>query len=221
MTDFGDIGAALEGSGLSVVGAFHPEAEHLAPKGIATLILLGPGGPEMWAAFGTSVEASDGLANPMDRWSARVIGALADQLGAQAFFPFGGPPWQPFQRWAVAGEGAVSSPVGMQATAGRGLWASYRGALGFAHRLELPAMDHASPCAPCPAPCRTACPVDAFADGSYDIARCASHLQTEAGAPCLDGCLVRRACPAGTSLNLPVGQRRFHMEAFLRARRQE
>jgi len=224
MTGFTEVRDAVEAAGLDVVGGFHPGPED-APQdgpedglqGIGTLLLLGPGGPRMWRAFQASAEAEGGAADPLDRWSRRIVGALAETLGARAFFPFGGPPWHPFQRWAKRGEAAVGSPVIMQATPGRGLWASYRGALGFAETLNLPAWETASPCAPCPAPCRTACPVDAFQGGTYDVPRCTAHVQSPEGAACRDGCLVRRACPAGAGLDLPPDQRRFHMAAFLRA----
>lgn len=203
--------------GLSVVGAFHPKAEDLAPEGCRTLVLLGPGGPAMWEAFTAAPEFSDGTPHPMDRWSTRVIGGLAMQFEAEALFPFGGPPYQPFQRWAARGEGARTSPVAMQVTAERGLWASYRGALAFDEQLEVPGVAAADPCTDCPAPCLTACPVDAFAAGSYDVPRCTSHVQSPAGAECSQGCLVRRSCPAGAALDLPAAQRTFHLQAFLRA----
>lgn len=205
--------------GLAVVGALDSSAgpEAMVPDGVSVLVLLGPGGPQMWTVFSTSPEALDGAADALDRWSARVIGDLAEALDAQAFFPFGGPPWSPFQRWAAAGEGAVVSPVSMQASPSRGLWASYRGALGFADPFTVPAPG-ASPCMDCPAPCQTACPVDAFADGTYDTAACVAHVDG-AGTACRDGCLVRRVCPAGAALDLPLEQRRFHMSAFLKAQR--
>jgi hypothetical protein len=212
-----EIKARVTATGIGVVGAFHPEAEDSAPAGIATLILLGPAGPEMWHAFQTAPEYGDGAPHPMDRWSERVIGGLATKLDAQAFFPFGGPPWQPFQKWAVTGEGAVSSPVSMQATMGRGLWTSYRGALGFRERLALPDATKQSPCLDCKAPCLTACPVDAFSDGTYNVPRCVEHLQQEPRVACRNGCLVRTACPYGGAISLPVKQRAFHIDAFLRA----
>ena len=39
----------LDAFGLSIVGGFHPRAEDGVADGIETLLLLGPGGPEMWA----------------------------------------------------------------------------------------------------------------------------------------------------------------------------
>ena len=212
----GDRAAAM---GLSVVGAFHPRAGDGAPEGVGTICLLGACRDRMWQVFSGGKEASDGRPDPLDRWSRRVIGGLAAELGAVALYPFGGPPYQPFQRWAARGEGAVASPVAMQVTPGRGLWASWRGALGFGERIVLPRREGASPCPACPAPCRTACPVDAFAGGAYDVPRCVAHITSPAGAACREGgCLVRHACPAGRDLAPPAEQRRFHMEAFIRAR---
>ena len=40
------------------------------------------------------------LDDPLDRWSRRLIERLARELGGRALFPFGGPPFLPFQRWA-------------------------------------------------------------------------------------------------------------------------
>lgn len=212
-----EVRAAAHEKGLSVVGAFHPGPEDGAPAGIGTLALLGPEGPGMWAAFGTASESGDDLPDPLDRWSRRVIDGLAVQLGAVALYPFGGPPWHPFQAWARLAEGAVASPVGMQASPSRGLWASWRGALGFAGRLAGVTPPGPNPCLCCPAPCLTACPVDAFAGGAYDVPACTAHVLSPAGAACRDGCLVRAACPAGAGLGLPMAERAFHMAAFLRA----
>jgi hypothetical protein len=179
---FDAIAAAVEATGLRIVGWFHAAEGDGVPEGIATL--------------------------------------LAERLGGTALVPFGGPPWHPFQRWAARGEGAVASPVAMQATPGRGLWASYRGAVGFAARLDLPRRLLADPCRGCPAPCLTACPVDAFARGAYDVAGCVAHVIDKAGEACRGGCLVRLSCPAGAALELPRGQRAFHMAAFLAAQAQ-
>lgn len=204
-------------TGLAAVGAFHPGPEDAAPDGVRTLVLLGPANGRMWAEFQASKEAEDGGADPLDRWSRRVIDALAARLGAQSFYPFGGPPWHPFQRWAEKGEGAMRSPVAMQATPQRGLLASYRGALGFSEHLALGAAPGQSPCLGCPAPCLMACPVNAFRDGRYDVPACVAHVILPAGAACRNGCLVRMACPASAGADLPVEQRAFHMAAFLRA----
>lgn len=210
---------AAAAAGLGVAGAFHTQAGDGAPEGIGTICLLGARRGRMWEVFSGSPEASDGRPDPLDRWSRRVIGDLAADLGAVALFPFGGPPYQPFQRWAARGESAVASPVAMQVTPGRGLWTSYRGALGFREPLALAGGDATDPCPACPAPCLTACPVDAFAGGTYDVPRCVAHIASPAGAACREGgCLVRHACPAGRDATPPAEQCRFHMDAFIRAR---
>ena len=115
-------------------------------------MLLGPAGPAFWQAFRGSAERADGGPDPLDRWSARVIGGLADALGAVALFPFGGPPWRPFTAWARASGEAWVSPVGLLVHARAGLLVSYRGALGLPERLALPdrRRGHATP-APGPA----------------------------------------------------------------------
>lgn len=215
-----EIADAASQAGLSLVGAFHCEPDDLAPQDLRTLVLLGPADSTMWAHFRISTEARDGLPDPLDRWSCRVIGGLAASLGGVALFPFGRPPWLPFQRWAARGEAAVVSPVGIQVSPRRGLWASYRGALGFAARLRLDAFSEEyrrDPCLGCAAPCLRACPVDAFADGTYDVPACVVHVKGEFGTACRDGCLVRVSCPAGGGMDLPLEQRAFHMAAFLRA----
>src|ERR1700685_3273530 len=99
------IRAAIEARGLSYRGAFHAAADDL-PDGneLGTLVLAGFAGNSNWRHFKESGEACDGEADPLDRWSLRVIGALAQDLGAAAMFPFIGPPWLPFLRWARKAE---------------------------------------------------------------------------------------------------------------------
>lgn len=212
-----DVRVTCRSDGLAVVGAFHPGPDDLAPKGCETLVLLGADGEALWTAFSASPEAGDGDPDPMDRWSRRTISSLADRLGAAPVFPFGGPPYAPFQRWAVRGERARPSPVALLVTPERGLWTSYRGALAFPVALSIDPPADLDPCLGCPAPCQSACPVDAFSGGTYRVADCASHATSAAGSSCRDGCLVRTACPAGEGLALPKAQKAFHMAAFLKA----
>lgn len=213
------IDSALAPHGLAAAGAFHPEPGDGAPEGVGTLVLVGARGGALWRVFTAAAEFADGAADPLDRWSRRVLEQVAAELGARALFPFGGPPYQPFQRWAARGEPAYPSPVGMQVSVARGLWVSYRGALGFAGRLAIGLPVRGDPCCGCPAPCKTACPVNAFAGGRYDVAGCAAHIATPAGTACREaGCLVRHACPAGAAAAPPAAQCGFHMRAFLRAR---
>ncbi len=200
-------------SALEIFGALHPTDL----EGIGTLILLGPREPGFWPGFIQSPEYRDGNPDAIDRWSTRVIGALADEFGAKAFFPFGGPPYHPFIRWALDSGRAWQSPVHLLVHDRAGLFVSYRGALGFAERLTLPLQPAASPCNSCAdRPCLTACPIAALSDRGYDVPACKSFLRSDAGDDCMTGgCLVRRACPISRGYGRVAEQSAFHMKAFL------
>ena len=206
--------------GLAVLGGFAAAPEHGAPQPVASIALLGFA-EDGWDVFAASPEARDGAPDPLDRWSHRVVEGLADALDAVAFFPFGGPPYHPFLRWAEATGRIWPSPVGMSIHDERGLWVAFRGALGFRDaRPDLIRKDAEKPCDTCAGkPCLRACPVEAFATGTYDVPACVGHIASEAGADCLNrGCLVRRACPVGTSWTPAPNRAAFHMRAFKRAR---
>ncbi|MEM6679643.1 MAG: ferredoxin [Pseudomonadota bacterium] len=208
----------LAQDGLSITGAFHPTPDDPGAEGRGTVAMVGAVDGAMWSAFSAAPEATDRAAAPLDRWSARIVGAAAEAVGAEAVFPFGGPPYAPFMAWAARAEGAVPSPIGMSVTAARGLHASWRGAVAFADVLDLRLVSapQTVPCGQCVAPCRTSCPVDAFAGGRYDIAACVAHVSGPEGADCRSGgCLARRSCPA--SMALPPAQRAFHLAAFTTA----
>ncbi len=223
-------------------------ADGARPK---TLLLLGNSDAAMWKAFRAAPEgreeggsrpaasnaplpnsapsnapasnapASNADLGPLDRWSLRVIGELADRLEAEAVFPFGGPPYYPFQAWAQKAEPVWPSPLGVLVHREHGLWHAYRGALCFDREIDLPARDdHTSPCLTCAAqPCLTRCPVAAFSQRGYDVSACAGHLATPAGADCMElGCRARRACPLGVAARYEPAQAAFHMRAFLTAR---
>jgi hypothetical protein len=222
--------------GLAVRGAFHPEpSEFGTVTGVGepgTVILLGFTGSDQWSVFQDSTEARDGLPHPLDRWSRRVIGALASEFGAADFYPTGSPsPPLPFQRLAQRCEPVYPSPIGLLIHETYGLWHAYRGGLCLQERIALPSSPpkpptpsspsprQGSPCERCQdRPCLSACPVSAFKNGSFDLDACVSHVMSAAGADCRDkGCLARRACPVGPEFRYAPAQARFHMSAFLRA----
>lgn len=213
MARFADIEEAARGEGLVPLGGLHPRPGDGAPEGCRTIVLLGPDGHAFWEHFQGSGEVRDGAPDPLDRWSERVVGRLADRLGAEPLFPFGGPPWRPFIRWARESGEAWASPVTILVHARLGLFASYRGALAFAQAVDLPPAPP-RPCDACSGPCREACPVGALTGAGYDVAACHAYLDTAAGADCMSrGCAVRRACPVGADLR-PEPQSAFHMTAF-------
>jgi hypothetical protein len=213
--------AAIRRAGLLPRGALHlDESERTGALGeVRTIVLAGMAGRDGWSAFAASPEASDGLQHPLDRWSRRMIERLAGELGGRALFPFEGPPFLPFQRWAQRAEPVHSSPIGLLIHPHYGLWHSYRGALSFAQELAMPEPPAVpSPCETCSGRwCLSACPVGAFSSLGYDVAACASHLNSEAGRDCMAaGCLARRACPIGVDHAYGPEQASFIMRAFLR-----
>ncbi len=216
-----DLSDRANSAGLSLRGAFHPSQGDGLDGSVQTLVLLGWIGGAQWPAFASSPESADGEAHPLDRWSRRVVDGLAQEFGASTFYPFGGPPYLPFQRWAKRGDDVFASPLGIYVHPRHGLWHSYRGALGFAERLDLPARaSAASPCDSCSEkPCLSTCPVSAFTPGHYDVDRCAAHVKSSEGMPCrMGGCLARRACPVAPHLAYGPDEASFYMKAFLAAR---
>ena len=129
-------------------------------RGVGTLVLVGVVGRRCWEAF-QAAEESRQTRDALDRWSRRIVGELAAELGADALFPFGGPPFLPFIRWARRAECVHPSPIGPLIHPDYGLWHAYRGALAFADTLVLPpADDRPRPCDTCAdKPCLTTCPV--------------------------------------------------------------
>jgi len=219
-----DIREAVENAGLAWRGAFHATPQDNAPAETKTVVLLGFTGARGWPAFAASDEASDQQPHPLDRWSRRIIGGMAEAWGAVAFYPFGGPlggqPGVPFLRWAQRAEAVHPSPLGLFIHPTWGLWHSYRGALALPHLLDLsPREESPSPCAQCDTkPCLSACPVNAFSANAaalYDVPRCKSHLATTSGTDCLQhACAARRACPVGAAYCYETAQASFHMRAF-------
>lgn len=210
-----DVAALAAAHRLAVFGAFHAGPEDDAPEGTGTLVLLGPAEPGFWAHLTAQPEWADGKPDPVDRWSRRVIGRLACDLRAKALFPFGGPPWRPFYRWALRSGRAWESPVRLLVHDTAGLMVSYRGALALRDRLALPPPP-ASPCKTCAAkPCLTACPAGALGPTGYDVPACHAFLDTAAGEDCrAAGCRVRRVCPVSQSYGRIPVQSAYHMRQF-------
>jgi ferredoxin len=223
-------GASYEGlcadsaaTGVACRGGFHPTPEDGVPAVTAgeparTVVLLGFTGGRQWRHFTLSPEYRDGEPHPLDRWSRRIIGALARRFGARELYPDTGPPWWPFQRWARRAEALHVSPLGILIHPEFGLWHAYRGALVFAQPFavpQMPAWPH--PCERCAGkPCLSSCPVEAIAPARFERALCMRHVASPAGGECRSrGCLARRSCPVGAAHRYGPEQAAFHMRASL------
>ena len=218
-----DIEAAIAPHGLAARGGFRPGPEDGVPAltdgaSPACVVMIGNVGPAMWRAFeGAGPHAR---AEPLNAWSAAVISGIAVELGATPLFPFTGPPYLPFQRWAQRAEAVHPSPLGVLIHPEYGLWHAYRGALAFAQAIDFGPRDRRpSPCETCAdKPCLDACPVEAFDGEAYDVDACIAHVSASSGQECAaHDCLARRACPVGHSYRYGPAQMRFHMQAFIDA----
>lgn len=207
------IGALLNSHGLTIVGGFHPTDDEWF-GGYQTALLIGPDEPQFWPLFTEQYEYSDGKPDAMDRYSKRVLGEVATELDAKAYFPSDGPPYPPFIQWAFA-TGCHQSPVGLIVHNKAGLFASFRGILALKPRLDL-AAPMPSPCSTCESrPCETACPIGALTPAGYDVDACKSYLRTDDGTDCMSGCKVRLSCPVSQKFGRLVAQSEFHMKAFI------
>ena len=214
--------------GLSVRGGFAvgeedkvPTFENVAPA--QSLVLFGNAGSSIWSEFSISPELQDGLDNPLDRWSQRIGDGLAAQLGGVAYYPFGGPPYQPFISWAQKAESLRPSKLGMLLHPEYGLWHAYRFAVAlsdvlFDKQTNRSLQQHA--CDTCQAqPCYSACPVDAFLNDHYDVDRCVRYLEANPQAACnYNGCLARLSCPEAEQHRYLQPHAEFHISQFLKAR---
>lgn len=172
------------------------------------------GGRVWWDIVTNSPEWADGGPDPVDRWSRRVLDGVARDLGATAVYPFGGPPYLPFQRWAQTTGRAWESPVRLLVHAEAGLWVSFRGALALPFALHLPPA--LRPCDTCAdKPCLTACPPRALTGAGYDVPACHAFLDTPLGETCRSaGCQVRAACPVSVRHARVCEQSAYHMSRF-------
>lgn len=217
-----DIEQAVAPLGMIVRGGFHPTPADAVPgavPGAATLVLIGNAGSTMWDAFDRAWPAARRAheRHPLDTWTREVIAPIAAGFGCRALYPSDGPPYLPFQRWAVRAEGLHRSPLGTLLHPVYGQWHAYRAALVFGTSVAV-AVPQSTPdaCAECQdRPCLSSCPVNAFRIRGYDVPACAEHLAARAGHDCMErGCLARRACPVGRAHLYSPPHARFHMEKF-------
>jgi hypothetical protein len=215
------IASAVAPVGFVTRGGFHPAPADGVPENPGTLVMIGNTGPAMWEAFRAAVPEPAG-SDPLDDWTREVLTGVARSFGATALFPFDGPPYLPFQRWAMRAEAVFPSPIGPLIHPVFGLWHAYRGALLFTEHIPLPApVPVTSPCDGCAAkPCLSTCPVSALAPGRYNVPACVAFLDGSSGAGCLSlGCAARRACPVGRDYVYDPAQAGFHMAHFRAANR--
>ncbi|MGB3391321.1 MAG: hypothetical protein WBA88_25445 [Pseudaminobacter sp.] len=213
---------ALAAHGLILRGGFVFSSDENAPPcpsgaPARSVLLVGQAGAAPWPHFRKWLRVQpDGIANPLDTWARKVIGAVAEQVGAHAVSP-SDKPWLPFQQWAMRAEGLKPSPLGILIHPKYGLWHAYRGALLFEREIEV--QQPRNPIHLCDLcvgkPCLNSCPVEAYSLSGFAYESCLSHVRGPAGAQCREeGCLARNACPYGTEYRYPADEQAFHMASF-------
>jgi hypothetical protein len=207
--------------GLCCRGGFHVTDDDdgkyaQLPASAKTLIMIGNIGSALWATAGEYLRHST-RRHPLDHWTRSHLGQLAAKVSAHIIYPFDGPPFAPFQRWAVRCEAVAPSPIGPLIHPDYGLWHAYRAALVFDTELELPDKeDAASPCDAClDKPCTNSCPVGALGMHRYDVPVCSAHLATPGNRCMAHSCLARLACPVGRQYVYSIEMGQFHMGKFL------
>ena len=204
----------IHSAGLIILGELEVTDTDPVPIEAQSILLLGPDEPNFWEIFKESEEFNDLEANPLDRWSKRVIDNIAWQNKCTALYPFGGEPYQPFFSWALRSGSVWSSPVHLAVHKDKGLFVSFRGALAI-NQSKKNNQSFENPCTKCPAPCLSACPVNAFTEVGYDVVTCKDHISSLDSSNCKSlGCNTRRACPVGANFR-SFEQSSFHMEKFL------
>ena len=211
--------------GLHLHGVARLEEAEIEACGFAgearEIALVGNVGSSYWPHFSRSEEFADAGPDPLDRWSRRVAQTIAARHDLAPVYPFEGPPYHPFQRWASRARNLASSPVGVLMDPQYGLWHSFRFALLGSDFGSLgttpPTADSA--CLACvEKPCLHSCPVDAFDGEGYDVGACAGFLRENPACECLAaGCRARHACPVAIEYQYLPEQSRFHLVAFLDA----
>lgn len=196
--------------------------------------LIGNHGQIFWQFFTESPEYLQKHANPIDSYSERVITNIAQQLSTtfslnhvMTSFPSMGPPYYPFQQWAVMAEQLKSSPLGLLMHPVYGLWHAYRGAILFdvtpaiyadakeaVGKRLLP--EH--PCDNCQQkPCLSSCPVHAFG-GGYRVSDCANYVIQQNNDCYQQGCIARLACPYAPEYRYQREHHCYHLHLFAKKR---
>lgn len=222
------LGSRLSQYGLRLRGGFHPNPDEgieafledrrfCSP--VRSVLIIGNVGSEIWSHFSDARERGEASQiDPLDSWVRVVVSDIAEDLGAGVIMPSGGPPYPPFQGWAMRADDVSPSPLGLLIHPVYGLWHAYRAALALSERWPLPIMDRSkSPCSMCETkPCLITCPVSAFDLTGYDVVACRNHVSGPDRRDCRRrACAARRACPVGQDLVYSTEQALFHMESFL------
>ncbi len=220
---FSELTSELGANGLEILGTFRPDdgevlfsERAIQPRLVA---IVGNVGSGIWPPFEAARQNRPALA--LDRWTEGTVGRIAGDHGLDAVYPFQGPPYHPFIRWARRTGTLFSSPIGLTIHPTYGLWLAFRAALLIDHPVDdfhVEPVPARHPCDVCPdKPCLSTCPVGAFGGEGYDFSACLDHVATPVNACREGGCLARAACPVGRDFRYGDDHAAFHMSQLLKA----
>lgn len=223
---FSGLVSTFRDNGLEIFGTFQPGGdETLFPDRSSepgTVAIVGNAGSAVWPFFEAARQISPCLT--LDRWTKDVVGEIAEEFGIDAVYPFEGPPYHPFIRWAERTGTLFPSPLGLTIHPIHGLWIAFRAALLIEppledrHHPKVQPVPARHPCDDCQdRPCLTACPVDAFTGEGYQFTACLDHLATPINDCREGGCLARVACPVGRKYRYQKDHAAFHMQQLLKS----
>ncbi len=207
-----------------MLGTFQPTGDEILfpDRSVqpSTVAIVGNVGSAVWPFFDAARQISPDLT--LDRWTKDVVGDIARNFNIETVYPFEGPPFHPFIRWAQRTGTLFPSPIGLTIHPIFGLWLAFRAALLIDHPLEVkpvPARRPAQhPCDDCQdRPCLTTCPVGAFSGEGYDFRACLDQVATPVNDCRQHGCLARIACPIGQDFRYEGDHAAFHMRQLLKA----
>jgi ferredoxin len=194
--------------------------------GASHALIIGNGGPAMFAGFRATPEARDGQRDPLDRFtrmalSAAAAEALAGQPGGyRLLFPFtDSVPALPFQRLGRAAGLGGPGPLGLQIHPVYGPWWAYRGLIALAlppaakPALVTSPSEVGDGCAGCAAPCVAACPAGAVRRDGFSVVAC--HARRLVAPDCQLSCVARIRCVRGPEHRYSDQQLAFHMAASM------
>lgn len=201
--------------GLNVTGVADGRAYDGWVPGCRSAVVVASGGPALWDAFVDACrrapETFADESDPLDLFVRRAVAAVDPPSTSRvwAFADFAQQPPVDMQRLALEAGLGWRSTLGLILHPTYGPWMGLRAVCFTTEDLPVDGpRTLPSPCEDCPAPCVTACPGLALADGAMDWASCTLHRAESAD--CHRQCHSRGACPHGAEHRYDPVQSLYH-----------
>lgn len=231
MSPLDTLRARLLPSGLNLLGVADGSAHdarvgparqtHALMPGTRSILVVGNGGPALWRAFLADLARDTRHLthepHPLEAFVRREVqraDAALQDVPRRWFFAASDAPVQVDFRLLgyLAGLGA-DSRLRLLMHPEHGPWVGLRAACFLDAALPPATPGGPDLCTGCPAPCVSACPGQAFPQGTWDVDRCSAfHAESER---CTSTCHARVACPQGAASRYPPEALAYHANSFL------